>query len=141
MKAKANGPQNDRNDRHLQVGQLCATSAEKWQYTHPDEEHPVNLTNHISELPLCHKPGDDRDHSNIGKRKSNIKATAATTTATGARQSAKLSDIVRCVPKEQPQEQQQQQMQHQQQQQLQHNSNRQPRDNGQATGASQVNGQ
>ncbi|KAI8044465.1 hypothetical protein M5D96_000628 [Drosophila gunungcola] len=95
----------------------------------------------LSIASVCHHPGDDRGNSKFGERKSNIKATA-----TGAnRQSAKLSDIVRCVPKEQPQEQEQQpetqQMQHQQQQQLQHNSNRQPRDNGQATGASQVNGQ
>ncbi|EDW49488.1 GM26917 [Drosophila sechellia] len=81
---------------------------------------------------VCHKPGDDRDNSNIGESKSNIKATG---TATGARQSAKLSDIVRCVPKEQPQQQQQKL------QRLRHNSNRQARDNGHATGASQVNGQ
>lgn len=45
---------------------------------------------------MCHKPGDDCDNSNIGESKSNIKATGI---ATGARQSAKLSDIVRCVPK------------------------------------------
>jgi len=32
---------------------------------------------------VCHKPGDDRDNSNFGDCKSNIKATA--TTATGDR--------------------------------------------------------
>lgn len=55
----------------------------------PDRIHPAARC-------VCHKPGDDCDNSNIGESKSNIKATGI---ATGARQSAKLSDIVRCVPK------------------------------------------